>query len=160
VVHDAAAPVAVKAAAAALGLLLALGGCGDSSSSSSPVAWDGKPIVVRQPELPRDTIVSGRISNKGDKAVRLDAAEVRLVDGDGAAVQSTARFAVGVTHQLYPPREGPKEGEPEFLRERLGEVATVKPGASVPLVVSWRLQPGEAAPVRVELGGDSSLALP
>jgi hypothetical protein len=124
------------------------------------VAWDGNPIVVRQPELPRDTIVSGKISNKGDDALKLDAAEVRVVGVDGEAVQSTARFSTGVTHQLYPPREGPREKDPDFLRERLGEIATVKPGASVPLVVSWRLQPGEAAPVKVDLGTGGLLALP
>lgn len=147
--------------AAALGLLLALAGCGDSpSSSSSIVAWEGKPIVVRQPELPRDTIVSGKISNQGDAALKLDAADVRVVRSDGAAVESGARFAVGVTHSLYPPRDGPREKDPDFLRTRLGEIATVKPGDSVPLVVSWRLQPGEAAPVRVDLGAAGSLVLP
>jgi hypothetical protein len=149
----------VRLALAALAAV-ALAGCGDASSSSSTVAWDGKPIVVRQPELPRDTIVSGKISNKGSEAVRLDANEVRVVGSDGDAVQSDVRFAVGITHQLYPPREGPHENDPEFLRERLGEVANVKPGATVPLVVAWRLAPGQAAPVKVDLGSTGSLALP
>jgi hypothetical protein len=148
----------VKAALAAALIAAGLAGCGDSPSSSS-VAWEGKPIVVRQPELPADTIVSGKIVNKGADPVRLEASEVRLVSADGHAVQSSVRFAVGITHQLYPPREGPKEGEPEFLRERLGEVAIVEPGESTPLVVSWRLQPGEAAPTEVDLGA-TSLTLP
>jgi hypothetical protein len=65
-----------------------------------------------------------------------------------------------VTHQLYPPRDAPREGEPDFLRERLGEVATVRPGDEVPLVVSWRVAPGDDAPVRVELGDGLRLALP
>lgn len=144
----------------ALGLTLLVAGCGNAPGAPSGVSWEGKPIVVRQPELPRDTIVSGRVVNKGDGAVRLDAADVRLVAPGGGAVESTARFAVGVSHQLYPPRDGPKEKDPEFLRERLGEVATVRPGATVPLVVAWRLEPGAAAPVEVELGDGSSLALP
>jgi hypothetical protein len=149
----------VKTALAVL-LAVALAGCGESSSSSSTLSWEGTPIVVRQPELPRDTIVSGKIRNKGDKPLRLDATEVRLVTRGGEAVQSTARFNTGVSHQLYPPREGPREKDPEFLRERLGEVANVPAGAVVPLVVSWRLQPGEAAPVTVDLGAGKSLALP
>jgi len=146
--------------AAALGLSLLLVGCGSSPSSPGPVAWEGKPLVVRQPELPRDTIVSGKIVNRGDEELRLDSADVRLVAPSGNAVESTTRFAVGVSHQLYSPREGPKEKDPEFLRERLGEVARVRPGATVPLVVAWRLGPGEAAPVRVDLGDGGSLALP
>jgi hypothetical protein len=158
VVHDAAPPGAVKAALAAVAILL-LAGCGDSPGSSS-VAWEGKPLVVKQPELPRDTIVSGKIVNKGSETLRLAAADVRVVSSDGDAVESAVRFAVGVTHGLYPPREGPKEQEPEFLQERLGEVAVVKPGESSPLVVSWRLKPGEAPPVKVELGEDASLTLP
>ncbi len=146
--------------AAALGLSLLLVGCGSAPGAPSGVAWEGKPIVVRQPELPRDTIVSGKIVNEGDEPVRLDAADVRLVTAGGDGVESTVRFAVGVSHQLYPPREGPKEKDPEFLRERLGEVANVKPGATVPLVVAWRLRPGEAAPVKVDLGAAGLLVLP
>lgn len=146
--------------AVALGALVVLAGCGSSSSSAPPLAWDGTPLVVRQPELPDDTIVSGQIRNASDSALKLDATDVRLVTVDGEAVQSTARFNTGVTHQLYPPREGPKETDPEFLRERLGEVATVAPGKTVPLVVSWRVLPGEAAPVKVDLGTPGSLALP
>jgi hypothetical protein len=147
--------------AAALVAVLALAGCGDSSSSSAPaLRWEGKPIVVRQPELPDDTIVSGTIRNASGSTLKLDAADVQLVTPDGEAVESTARFATGVTHQLYPPREAPREGEPDFLRERLGEVATVEPGKTVPLVVSWRVRPGEPAPVKVDLGAPGSLALP
>jgi hypothetical protein len=148
----------VRAGAAAVGLALLLAGCG---SAPGGLSWSGQPIVVRQPELPRDTIVSGKIVNKGDSDLQLDAADVRLVTAQGEAVESTARFAVGVSHQLYPPRDGPKEKDPDFLKRRLGEIATVEPGKTVPLVVAWRLAPGEAAPVKVELGGDAgSVALP
>lgn len=149
----------MKPALAAL-VAVAFAGCGEAGTGASPIAWSGKPIVVRQPELPRDTIVSGKISNEGSDVVRLDATDVHLVTSDGEAVQSDVRFAVGITHQLYPPREGPKEKDPEFLRERLGEVANVEPGATVPLVVAWRLAPGQAAPVKVDLGPTGSLALP
>jgi hypothetical protein len=134
-------------------------GCGSSQSGSATIAWEGEPLVVRQPELPRDTVVSGKISNEGSEALRLAAADVKVVGSDGRAVQSSVRFAVGVTHQLYPPREGPSEKEPDFLQERLGEVANVAPGESTPLVVSWRLAPGQAAPTEVDLGV-ASLDLP
>lgn len=160
-VHHAVPPGAVRRWAAALGTALALApaGCGDKAASGARVSWEDKPLVVRQPELPDDTIVSGRLRNDSLQTLDLDAAEVRLVDGDDRAVQSTARFATGVTHQLYPPREGPREKDPLFLRRRLGEVATVKPGQTVPLVVSWRVQPGQKPPVKVDLGR-TSLELP
>jgi hypothetical protein len=161
VVHDAAATGAVTALlrAASIAAAVALAGCGGAPSSAPKVTWEGKPLVVRQPELPDDTIVSGRITNGSGEVLKLDAANVRLVTGDGAAVQSTARFATGVTHQLYPPREGPRERDPSFLRRRMGEIATVAPGKSVPLVVSWRVRSGQSPPVEVDLG-ETSLALP
>jgi hypothetical protein len=149
--------VTAKGLAAAAVLMLA--GCGGAPSSAPTVAWDGTPLVVRQPELPDDTIVSGRIRNSSGETLALDATDVRLVTAGGDAVQSTARFNTGVTHQLYPPREGPREKDPTFLRERLGEVATVAPGKTVPLVVSWRVQPGGSQPVKVDLGR-GSLTLP
>ena len=144
--------------AAAAALLVFLAGCGSAPTSHS-ASWVGKPVVVHQPELPDDTIVSGRIRNESGDTLELDTEDVRVLDADGHAVQSTARFNTGVTHQLYPPREGPREKDPRFLRERLGQAATVKPGATVPLVVSWRLRPGDEPPRRVELGG-ASIDLP
>ena len=164
-VHDAAAALAVRRAPLALlAVLFALGGlsgCGGGSSAKpAGVAWEGKPVVVRQPELPDDTIVSGQIRNRTGHVLKLDARDVRLLTRGGHAVQSTARFSTGVTHQLYPPRDAPKEGEPDFLRERLGEVATVKPGEAVPLVVSWRVAHGQPQPVRVDLGDGVRVTLP
>jgi hypothetical protein len=149
--------------AAALGGLLAvaLAGCGNTAANSAPVvAWQDTPLVVRQPELPEDTIVSGTIRNASAHTLHLDATQVRLLTAEGNALtQSTARFTTGVTHQLYPPREAPREGEPNFLRERLGEAATVAPGRTTALVVSWRVQKGEPPPVKVDLG-EGSLSLP
>lgn len=148
-----------RAAVLAASAALLVAGCG-SSGTKPGVAWKSDPVVVRQPELPDDTIVSGHIRNRTGHVLKLDARSVRIVDAHGHALRSTARFNTGVTHQLYPPRDAPKEGEPSFLRRRLGEVATVRPGGSVPLVVSWRVGPGERAPVKVELGGGVSVALP
>ncbi len=138
------------------------GGCGDAPGAAAPsaVAWEGKPLVVRQPQIPDDRIVSGRMLNRSGKTLRLDAADVRLLDPDGDAVHSTARFSLGVTHPLYPPRDAPREANPRFEAERLGQAATLKPGTVVPLVVSWRVAPGGPQPTTVDLGGGASLALP
>jgi hypothetical protein len=149
--------------AVALGTLAAaavLAGCGQSDAASAPaVAWDGKPLVVHQAELPDDTIVSGKLRNGSGARLELDAGEVRILDADGHALRSTARFSAAVSHSLYPPGDGPSEAKPLALRKRLGEVATVEPGESVPLVVSWRQSHGEPPPVRVDLGS-ATLKLP
>lgn len=147
-------------AAGVLLAALALSGCGTRGPASAALRWDEPPIVVRQPELPDDTIVSGALRNGSGHTLHLDAGDVRVVTADGAAVESAVRFTTGVTHQLYPPRDAPREGEPNFLRARLGEIATVEPGKTTPLVVSWRAAPSEPQPVRVELGDEGSLTLP
>jgi hypothetical protein len=41
----------------------------------------------------------------------------------------------------------------------MGEIATLAPGKSVPLVVSWRVRSDQAPPVEVDLG-ETSLVLP
>ena len=151
----------MRRAAVAAALVLVAGCGGSDGRTQAGVAWRGDPVVVRQPELPDDTIVSGRVVNRTGHVLRLDARSVRIVDAHGHAVRSTARFNSGITHGLYSnTRGGTSEREPEFLRRRLGEVASVKPGDSTPLVVSWRVGPGDDAPVKVELGGGVSLALP
>ena len=147
-----------RRALAALALLAAAApaGCGDDSGA--PLAWDGQPLVIRQPELPHDTIVTGRVRNGSGEELRLDSARVRIVDARGRAVRSTATFAAGVTHSLYPPRDAPREN-PRAERERLGVAATVPAGGSVPFTVAWRTRRGAPAPVRVELG-PAALELP
>jgi hypothetical protein len=139
---------------------VALAGCGGSQSSPAAVRWDKAPIVVRQPELPDDTIVSGQMRNGSGHTLHLDVADMSVVTADGKAVRSAIRLTTGVTHQLYPPRDGPHEKDPGFLRARLGEIATVAPGRTTPLVVSWRVPAGAPQPVKVDLGEAGSLSLP
>lgn len=150
-----------RAALAALASTLLLAGCGgDDPKPRASVEWKGDPVVVRQAELPDDTIVSGRVTNRTGRVLKLDVRDVKIVDGRGRAVRSTARFKSGITHSLHPPRDAPREAAPDFLRRRLGEVASVKPGESTELVLSWRVGPGDDPPVKVKLGGGVSLALP
>jgi hypothetical protein len=137
----------------------AVGGCGHSGAGGAPkLAWDGKPIVVRQPEAPADVIVAGRLSNRGSREFRISAADVKLLDDRGSPVRSTVVFAAGATHPLYPPGESPKE-RPRKEQERLGKAATIEPGKSVPLTVAWRQPKGTRRPVRVQLGA-AAISLP
>jgi hypothetical protein len=150
----------MRAPAAALLAALAIAGCGDDGGSAGApkLSWESKPIVVRQPEIPDDVVVSGRLRNAGGEEFRIDAADVRLVDEAGKAVRSTVVFAAGATHPLYPPGESPKE-RPRKEQERLGKAATIPPGKSVPLTVAWRQPRGTSAPVRVQLGA-AAISLP
>jgi hypothetical protein len=137
---------------------VAVAGCGGSADSEPRAAWVGKPVVVRHPELPGDELATGRVVNRSTEVLRVDAAAVRVLDADGRRVRATVRFAAGYSHGLYPPRDAPREN-PRFLRERLGDAATVRPGRSVPLTVAWHRRGRAAAPVRIDLGA-ASLPLP
>ena len=148
--------LAALAAAAAI-----VSGCASAdadSGAAAPLSWEGDPVVVRQPQLPDDTVVSGRILNGTDKPVALDARSVTIVRADGSPVRATVTFAEGYSHSLYPPRDAPKE-TPRQESERLGRAVTIAPGKSAHLTVAWRIPHGSAPPVKIDLGVEK-LALP
>ena len=146
------------AALAALALAAAgVSGCGDDAQSAAPaVSWDGPPAVARHPELPGDRIATGRMRNDSGEELRLDVASARLLDASGHRIRASVRFAAGVTHSLYPPRDAPHE-TPRQMQERLGDAATIEPGRSAPLTIAWHARDG--TPVRVDFGR-VSLAVP
>lgn len=147
-----------RGAAAALIAAASLAACGGSGDDSGPaVAWEGRPQVVRHPEIPGDVLVTARVRNESDSELRLDAADVRVVGSDGRPIRAAATFAAGYSHSLYPPRDAPRE-TPRAESERLGRAATVAPGEAVPLTVAWH-RPRAGRAVRIELGGEE-LPLP
>lgn len=155
----AAAAVAVLVTAG-VGVALARSGLADPRpAAAGGLAWAGRPALIVPAELPRDRILAGRLRNGTLRELRLDAVRARLVDAHGRRVEGTVSFAAGFVHGLYSPRRTPKEAMPEFERRRLGEIAALRAGETVPLTVSWRSAAGAAPPVRVELG-PLSLALP
>jgi hypothetical protein len=134
----------------------------DAQGGTAPgpgLAWEERPQLIRPAELPDDRILAGRLHNGTLRELRLDAGEARLVDADGRRVAGTVSFAAGFVHGLYSPRRAPKEAMPEFERRRLGTLAVLRAGDTVPLTLSWRLRDGARAPVRLELG-TLGLALP
>jgi hypothetical protein len=117
-----------------------------------------QPDVVRQPELPRDRIAVGRVRNLSGHTLRVSANGARVVDQQGRPLSSSVRFASAYGHGLYSYEQRPKEGDPEFLQRRLGELAVIPAGKTSPLTVSWRLPAsGAARAARVRIG---KLALP
>lgn len=155
-VRDARRPGGLIAACAAA-LALGVAGCGGdegggTATKGGTLEWVGKPLLYTPPELPRDRLLSGKLRNDSLRAIRLDADRARLVDADGKTVEGTVRFMAGFNHALYSPGQEPKEGDPEFERQRMGELAVVREGQTVPVTLSWRLPRGAAGPVRLEVG--------
>ena len=153
----------VKRAAARTAVLLVvatavLPGCGGDGSAAAPrsvdatLAWVGQPQVYKPPELPQDRLLRWDLENDSLREVRLDADDARLVDARGDSLRSTIRFTSSFGHGLYSPRRPPKEADPELVRTRLGELAVLKPGESVPVTLSWRLGADGRGPVRLEVG--------
>jgi hypothetical protein len=125
---------------AALALaVLALAGCGgEAGEDAAALVWQGEAQTYAPPELPQDRLVTGTLRNVSGHALRLDVRDAQLVTGDGRAIDGTIRFAGSFGHGLYSPRRRPAEADPEFERRRLGEIADVAPGKTVPVTVSWR----------------------
>lgn len=141
--------------------IAALAGCGDEGTGGSEgpaLAWVKDPVLVRQPELPRDRIAVGRVRNRSGHTLRLTASRARVVDQAGRSLQSSVRFSSAYGHGLYSYEQQPKEGDPEFQQRRLGELAVIPAGRTAPLTVSWRLPAARRVrAARVRIG---KLALP
>jgi hypothetical protein len=146
---------------AGVGALLLLGdrdgGTTQAATDDARLVWKEKPSLIMVPSLPRDRILTGRLRNASLRAVDLDTERVRILDANGRALRSTARFAQHFSHGLYPWSWHIKGSK--FERTRTGKIATIKPGQSVPLTVSWRVPAGRAEPIEVRFDG-GSLALP
>jgi hypothetical protein len=156
VVHDPAQAGIVRRTAAAGLAALALagvaGGCGGGDeANSAKAAWVGTPAVAPHPEIPTDRIATGRIRNDGGSELKLFVNQARVLDARGTPVRATVRFAAGVTHSLYPPRDGPKEN-PLQQQERLGDAALIPPGETAPLTIAWHAGTADRKPVKVDLG--------
>ena len=154
--------VVLASAAALVAVLVVIGVTGRSGAGAdggpATVAWRGTPQVYKPPMLPEDRIMSARLRNTSLRPLDLVAEDIRLLDPDGRPVRSTARFLETYVHGLFPPSQRPETPNPNEQRQ-LGEIITIKPGADVPLTLSWRLAPGGKAPVRADLG-PVSLPLP
>ena len=142
----------------AVAALVLVGRGGDGGSRAEPairLQWEGKTTLVKVPELPRDRILAGRVRNVSLKPVKVAVERIEVVDGRGRPLKHSARFLSAFAHGLYPPSE--KIADPgTFERTRLGEIATIKPGQSLPLTLSWRMATTRGPePAEVRFGGGS-----
>ena len=146
-----------RARAVALLFAVAVAGCGggDDRQPAGSLRWEKDPVVVKPDALPNDRIVYGHLRNDGLDRADLVAADLRLRTADGATVKANAAFVESFAHGLYPPTRLPGGKLPISEQLRLGKIARVLPGKTVPLTVSWRVKPGGDQPVRIEWKGGS-----
>jgi hypothetical protein len=141
-----AAVVAVVAAAAVAVALVFAGGAG---GDDGVLAWKG-PVRIFDSGIPTDKILYTQVRNASLQEVDLVAKDVRALDADGDEVFSATRFLAAFAHGIFPYSERRNAGD--FERRRLGEIARLKPGESMPVTLSWRVPKGEKAPVRIDFG--------
>jgi hypothetical protein len=132
---------------------LVLAGCGGSDGdSANALAWSEGPRVLKPPDLPRDRVLRGEITNRSGNRIALEAAALKLIDQDGRRVKASATFIPGYAHSIFLPRRGLY---PERERRRLGLSVELESGKSAPLTVSWHEPRGPRTPVRIDYGSGS-----
>jgi hypothetical protein len=149
-----AAAAALVAAVAVAAVVLFTG---SSSGDSARLAWKGK-VQVFDSGIPTDKILYTEVENASLRDVDLDVEEIKVYDADGREVRSSVRFLAAFAHGIFPWSQKP-DPLGDFERRRLGEVATLKPGQSIPITLAWRVPEGGRPPVRADLGA-AELAIP
>jgi hypothetical protein len=142
---------------AALGVAVFLGLSSlGGADRSGPLAWSGEADVFTHPTLPGDRVLTAKLRNDGLHPLRIDIADVRLLDGAGREVASTPVFLQAFGKTLWAAGRGPQQ-EPDTELLRTGRIALLKPGQEVPLTIAWHAADGK--PVRVDYKR-GSLSLP
>jgi hypothetical protein len=147
--------LAALVAAALMAAFVALVGLG-GGDRVGPLDWSGDAEVFTHPTLPGDRVLTAKLRNDGIHPLRVDIADVRLLDADGREVASSPVFLQAFGKTLWAAGRGPVQ-EPDSELQRTGRIALLAPGEEVPLTVAWHDRDGE--PVRVDYGR-GSLTLP
>jgi hypothetical protein len=143
----------IRARALAALALVALGaaGCGggDEREPAGALRWEKEPVLVEPARLPNDRIVAGMLRNDGRDRADLVAKDLKLLTAGGKRVPASAAFVQGFRHGLYPPTRLPGGRLPISEQLRMGVIARVLPGKTVPLTLAWRQPAGGDPPVRI-----------
>jgi hypothetical protein len=118
----------------------------------SGLAWEGKPTLRVSPSGAR--VVIGTVRNGSSRELRIKSPEVTAVDGQGRRIKSSAGFVSTFVRSLYPQNGRPgdtRDEFPEAEQRRIGYLAVMAPGESVPLTVSWNEPSGRTA-TRIRIG--------
>lgn len=144
------------AAVGAAVVALAAAGCGggDDATPREGLSWEGTPRVFRAKHLPDDRVVIARVRNTGSKTLHLVAADLKVRDAAGHALTTSAAFSTTFAHGLFGALQQPRPVPRQELI-RLGKIAIIPAGATVPFYAAWRLKPGTKEPVRIDYGRGS-----
>ncbi len=153
-----AAAVAAVALAAVTAGAAGCGGGGSAGAASAKLAWVETPIVFQPQGRPTDRVVLAKVRNASGEPVSLEAGKVVVRDASGKVLASSARYIAGYGHGLYGAFQKPDPLPPDELR-RMGIAVTLKPGASAPISLAWRLTPDAKGPATVDWGA-GTLPLP
>ena len=147
-------------AAVALAGLAGATGCGEDEDTSGTLRWVGKPRVFTPANLPNDRTLTGRVRNDTLKMVEVESArEAKLFARDGHVVPAAVIFNNVFLRTVYSPTRPAGKETKEEVDTRIGLRASLKPGKTAPLTVSWRTEADKPEPVRIEIAG-SSLDIP
>jgi hypothetical protein len=102
-------------------------------------------------------VLIGKVKNQSSDELKLNAAQLKLVDGRGRGIRSSVVFSSTYVRSIYPHNgigpTGPA-GYPEAEQRRVGYIVVLEAGKSSPLTVSWREPRGRTA-ARIEYGKGS-----
>ena len=129
----------VCALAVTLAVLVGGVGCGGAAN----VAWKGAP---RSGPVEGGQMLFGTVVNRSAGPLKLRAADVRVLDRKGHALEAAAAFAGGYNAGIALRGFGTEMFAAATVGKSDGDQATLAPKATVPLSVSWK---GEAAVVEV-----------
>ena len=130
----------------------AAAGCGEGKGTAHGplLAWDGKPKLTVSPSGAH--VVVGVAKNGSSDQLWIRTPELRIVDREGRRIRSSVTFASGFVRSNYP-RNGPLPSRPSRYplaeQQRIGFLAEIKPGKSVPLTVSWQEPRGPRTATRL-----------
>lgn len=147
------AAVALTAAVVIVSVVAVAGGAGGGEAS---LAWKDEVRIIKA-TVPTDRILYTKIENTSLEDLDLVAKDVAVLDAGGDEVRSSTSFLAAFAHGLYPYAQRKQAGD--FERRRLGQIATLKPGQSIPLTLAWTVAKGGDQPVKVDFG-PAELVLP
>ena len=121
----------------ALVLAVAATGRGEGDDlGSGDLVWQKRPHVYRNAALPDDRVLRGVVRNDSLEVMKLSARDLVVRDGKGDELESAVIFAPTFIRGVFPQNRG--DEIPESERLRIGLLARIEPGRTVPITVSWR----------------------
>ena len=117
-----------------------------------PLRWDGAPRMTVVAGTTAGRLLFGHVVNRSDRAVKLRAGAVRVLDADGHELHTSAAFADGFVPGVTLRGYGSDLFAADAGTASVGSEIVLKPGAKAPLSVSFSAPGGERASA-VRYGG-------